>query len=116
MKIGAVPLPCAVEAFLPTLMTCLSESPIGLALHELDLAEAGFNAETMGTYIDVVLGQSLGQPVAADSRFVNRGLLAAEPLDLADPVDHFLAQLCGISPPEIVGTAWIGAPRDSLLI
>lgn len=119
---GTVRLACffsAAELLLPGLLTRLRAHPgITVAVTDEDVRQDAFTALTADH--DVVIGHRSDDvlPPRRDSLVV-RGLLH-EPVDVALPLDHPLADRQSVQPDEVVDDPWIsvpeGFPLDRLLI
>ncbi|WP_336923246.1 LysR family transcriptional regulator [Aquipuribacter sp. SD81] len=101
-------LPSAGTVLLPALVHRLRGSAVVLDLDDHDLAEADVAARTV--HADVVIGHSptTGPPQGSAGLAVR--VLAHEPLDVALPVDHPLADRASLAPSDLAGTRWVGVP------
>lgn len=107
VSIGA--LPSAAEVLVPPLLLALAESHGGVTiqLDDLDVAASDFARRTAD--FDVVIGHSLSAtPTGTDRLLVLP--LAREPLDVAVPVGHRLAEQDVVHAADLAGEAWIGVP------
>lgn len=111
-------LPSAGEALLPGLVRRLRGGAITLDVQDFDLSEAGFAARTLDH--DLVIAHSAAGDVPAGAEGLVVRVLAHEPLDVALPAGHPLAQRAALEASDLVGTSWIavppGFPFDSVLI
>lgn len=116
VRIGT--LPSAGEALLPPLVERLRGTAISLDIDDFDLAEADYAAKTLDA--DIVIAHSLTGDVPAGAERLSSRVVAREPIDVALPADHPLAGRSVISPPDLVGTRWIGVPEgypfDTILL
>lgn len=111
-------LPSAGEALLPGLVAALRGTPITLEVHDFDLSEEGFAARTLDH--DLVIAHSATGDVPAGAERLVCRVLAYEPLDVALPATHSLAQHSTLGPADLIGTDWLavppGFPFDSVLL
>lgn len=107
VRIGT--LPSAGEALLPPLMCELVGSAIQIDLDDFDLAEEDFAAQTLDA--DIVIGHSLTGDVPAGASGLVSTVLTREPLDMALPQGHPLADQQSLSPEDVSGCDWIGVPQ-----
>ncbi|MBC7631962.1 LysR family transcriptional regulator [Aeromicrobium sp.] len=99
------------EMLLPGVLTRLRAEPhLRLICSDEDVTLADFASLTPD--YDIVLADS---PTASEM-WHERGIqvvpLMSEPLDVALPEDHRLASKQSLSPKDVVGETWIGAPSD----
>jgi DNA-binding transcriptional LysR family regulator len=99
------------EMLIPGVLDRMAEHPhVNLMCSDEDLAQADFVSLVYD--FDIVLADA---PPAAED-WHERGLqvvpLMNEPLDVALPEDHPLVAKRSLSPGDLVGATWIGAPRD----
>ncbi len=104
--------PTGGEMLLPGLLTRVSDEPaVNLICTDRDPTQR-YDILDMVAAFDVVVADS----PAATEEWHDRGLqlvsLLREPLDVALPEDHRLASRASLSPKDVVGETWIGAPRD----
>ncbi len=104
--------PTGGEMFLPGLLTRIAQEPaVHLVCTDRDPAQQ-YDVLEMVTEYDLVVADS----PAITEQWHDRGLqlvrLLREPLDVALPEDHRLASKQTLSPKDVVGETWIGAPRD----
>lgn len=106
--VSVLALPSAGEYLLPAALTALAGSGIEVACHDADVAEADWGA--LATDHDIVIGHSLRQrrPPGTDQLRVTR--IIREPLDVALPSGHLLAEAEVVRAEDLVHEAWIGVP------
>ncbi len=111
-------LPSAGEALLPGLVGRLRGSAIAIDVQDFDLAEDEYASRTLDH--DLVIAHSLTGDVPSGAEGLVCRVLAYEPLDVALPAGHELADKPELSPGDLVGTTWIAVPRgfpfDSVLL
>ncbi|WP_150461927.1 LysR family transcriptional regulator [Nesterenkonia ebinurensis] len=107
VRIGT--LPSAGEALLPPLFRELAGTAIELDLDDFDLAEEDFAAQTLDA--DIVIGHSLTDDVPAGASELVSTLLVREPLDIALPEQHPLAERSSLSPEDVSRFTWLGVPQ-----
>lgn len=116
MSIGT--LPSAGEALLPGLVGRLKGSAITIDVQDFDLAEGEYASRTLDH--DLVIAHSLTGDVPAGAEGLVCRVLAYEPLDVALPAGHPLADKAELAPKDLAGTTWIAVPRgfpfDSVLL
>lgn len=100
-------LPSATEALLPELLRRLAGTSISIAISDDDLAEADYGPQAADH--DLVIAHSLAERPAGTHGLVTQ-TLAHEPLDVALPSSHRLADRELITPSDLVGEDWIGVP------
>lgn len=101
-------LPSAGAALLPGLLDRLAGGAIRLDLDDFDLAEADFAARTLDA--DVVIAHSLTGDVPAGAEGLVARVVAREPIDVALPVGHPLAERARLRPSDVADQPWIGTP------
>ncbi|AKT52191.1 LysR family transcriptional regulator [Arsenicicoccus sp. oral taxon 190] len=101
-------LPSAGQALLPGLLRRLAETRIQLALDDFDLPEAEF--ATRARDVDVVVAHSLVPGATRVEDGLVRRVLAREPIDVAVPAAHPLAERPVLRPADLAGTTWVGVP------
>ncbi len=104
--------PTGAEMLLPGLLTRVADEPaINLICSDRDPTQR-FEVLDMVAHFDVVVADS----PAATEEWHDRGLhlvpLLREPLDVALPEHHRLADRPSLSPKDVASETWIGAPRD----
>lgn len=103
--------PTAGQMFLPGLLTRLEEHPaIRLVAADHDPTLEGF-ADLARDY-DIVLAHSPDGPRAWRSSGLHIVDLMTEPLDVALPPGHPLAERPYLEPADLAGEPWIGVPLD----
>ncbi|WP_144761659.1 LysR family transcriptional regulator [Curtobacterium sp. 9128] len=103
--------PSAAELLLPGLLTRMREHPgIRLTLADVDVSEDGF-APLTGDH-DVVVGHRPDGAPPADRAALETVPLLREPLDVALPLGHRLADRARVTIDDVVHETWIGVPRD----
>ena len=107
VRIGT--LPSAGAALMPDLFARLEGSLIRLELDDYDLAEADYAARTMDA--DVVLAHSLVSDVPAGAERLTSHVVLREPIDVAVPAGHALAERTVVAPGDVAGEPWIAVPR-----
>jgi len=101
----------AGEMLLPGLLDRMAEAP------EVELVVSDVIGNVID-YADLTPDHDivLADTVATSSTWHERGLqvvpLMVEPLDVALPEDHRLAKKASLSPKDVAGETWIGAPHD----
>lgn len=99
------------EMLLPGLLTRLADEPhVNLVCNDLDLTKLEF-ADLTPDY-DIVIADSPTTSATWHDRGLQVVPLMSEPLDVALPADHRLASKVSLSPKDVVGETWIGAPHD----
>ncbi|GAA3539831.1 LysR family transcriptional regulator [Aeromicrobium flavum] len=104
--------PTGGEMLLPGLLTRVAAEPaVNLICTDRDPTQR-FDVLDMVAHFDVVVADS----PAATEEWHDRGLqlvpLLREPLDVALPENHRLAAKQSLSPKDVIGETWIGAPHD----
>lgn len=111
-------LPSAGEALLPGLVGRLRGTAITIDVQDFDLAEGEYASRTLDH--DLVIAHSLTGDVPAGAEGLVCRVLAYEPLDVALPAGHPLADKAELAPKDLAGTTWIAVPRgfpfDSVLL
>ncbi|MDP9737976.1 LysR family transcriptional regulator [Curtobacterium sp. 260] len=102
--------PSAAELLLPGLLTRMREHPgIVLELSDVDVSEGEFAPLTADH--DVVIGHRPDGARRPDGAVETVALLR-EPLDVALPLDHPLADRERVGIEDVVDETWIGVPED----
>lgn len=105
--VSIVGLPSAMEFLVPRLFSRFDGSAIELLLDDADVAEADF-ASLVADY-DLVVGHTIGaQPAGAEG--LPHHIIATEPLDVALPLGHRLADRTSLRAADLAGERWIGVP------
>ncbi|MGV8848633.1 MAG: LysR family transcriptional regulator [Propionibacteriaceae bacterium] len=111
-------LPSAGEALLPGLVGRLKGSAITIDVQDFDLAEGEYASRTLDH--DLVIAHSLTGDIPTGAGELVCRVLAYEPLDVALPAGHPLADKNELAPQDLVDTTWIAVPRgfpfDSVLL
>lgn len=103
--------PSAAELLLPGLLTRMLAYPgIVLELSDVDVSEGEFVPLTADH--DVVIGHRPDGARRADGAAVETVALLREPLDVALPLDHPLADRERVGIGDVVDETWIGVPED----
>jgi len=103
-------LPSAGTVLLPGLVALLAERAPGieLDLDDFDLTEADFATRTLD--VDVVIAHSMSPGSLPGAEHLHARPLAREPIDVAVPATHPLADRAVLRPGDLRGTTWIGVP------
>ncbi len=100
-------LPSASELLIPALLVRCAGSGIAISLTDEDVAEADYAARAAD--YDLVIGHSLAAiPDGADR--LAAVTVATEPLDVAVPAGHRLADRDQVTAADLAGERWIGVP------
>lgn len=103
--------PTAGRMFLPGLLAAVRDAPgLEIVATDIDPEQADF-AKVVPDY-DVVLAHAVGPATAWGDRDLVAVRLLDEPLDVALPVGHPLADRDEVTAAEIAGEPWIGVPHD----
>jgi DNA-binding transcriptional LysR family regulator len=99
-------VPSAAELLLPDLLQALADTSITAHCRDIDIAEDAYPALASDHDLVVFTPARPPQP---------RGLLtrqlAREPLDVALPAGHRLAEHAALSPAQVAGEDWIAVPE-----
>lgn len=106
-EVSIAALPSAAELLIPPLLVRCAGTGIAVHLTDTDVAEADY-AGRAADY-DLVIGHSLAEVPAGADRLVTV-TVATEPLDVAIPVGHRLADQDRVTAADLAGEAWIGVP------
>ncbi|QQD76523.1 LysR family transcriptional regulator [Curtobacterium sp. YC1] len=102
--------PSAAELLLPGVLTRMQAHPgIALTLVDVDVSEGEF--APLAADHDVVVGHRSDGVSPADQCAVETVPLLREPLDVAVPRGHTLADRARVGIDEVVGERWIGVPE-----
>ncbi|MCA5923265.1 LysR family transcriptional regulator [Curtobacterium oceanosedimentum] len=102
--------PSAAELLLPGVLTRMQAHPgIALTLVDVDVSEGEF--APLAADHDVVVGHRSDGVSPADQGAVETVPLLREPLDVAVPRGHTLADRARVGIDEVVGERWIGVPE-----
>lgn len=107
VRIGT--LPSAGAALLPGLFTRLRGSLITVVLEDFDLAEVDFASRTLDH--DLVIAHSLSADVPAGAEGLRTRVIAREPIDVAVPAAHRLAERAAVAPADVAAEPWITVPH-----
>lgn len=107
VRIGT--LPSAGAALLPGLFTRLRGSLITVVLEDFDLAEVDFASRTLDH--DLVIAHSLSADVPAGAEGLRTRVIAREPIDVAVPAAHRLAERTAVAPADVAAEPWITVPH-----
>lgn len=103
--------PSAAELLLPGLLDRMREHPaIVLVLSDVDVSEDGFAPLTADH--DVVVGYRPDGSSPPHRQALETVALLREPLDVALPEGHRLADRARVGIDDVVDETWIGVPRD----
>ncbi|WP_267425471.1 MULTISPECIES: LysR family transcriptional regulator [unclassified Curtobacterium] len=103
--------PSAAELLLPGLLDRMREHPaIDLVLSDVDVSEDGFAPLTADH--DVVVGHRPDGSSPPHRQALETVPLLREPLDVALPEGHRLADRARVGIDDVVDETWIGVPRD----
>jgi DNA-binding transcriptional LysR family regulator len=103
--------PSAAELLLPGLLDRMREHPaIDLVLSDVDVSEDGFAPLTADH--DVVVGHRPDGSSPPHRQALETVALLREPLDVALPEGHRLADRARVGIDDVVDETWIGVPRD----
>lgn len=100
-------LPSAAEFLIPPVLVGLAGSGVAITVTDDDVAEADFGNRTADH--DLVIGHTLAEVPSGSDRLAVRAL-AHEPLDVAVPAAHPLAQRSRLHAADLAGESWIGVP------
>ncbi|MGQ7848396.1 LysR family transcriptional regulator [Granulosicoccus sp. 3-233] len=110
-------LPSAAEYLLAKTIVELADEPIDIAFQDEDVAERTF-AE-LARDNDIVIGHSLVSPTPVGAEDLHCTVICQEPIDIALPGSHPLANASAIRSCDLVGESWIsvpmGFPFDTIL-
>lgn len=107
VRIGT--LPSAGAALLPGLMSRLVGSQLRIEVEDFDLAEADYAHRTLDH--DLVIAHSLAADVPAGAERLFSVVIAREPIDVAVPAAHRLANSPRVRPEDLAGERWVAVPR-----
>jgi DNA-binding transcriptional LysR family regulator len=101
----------AAELLVPGLLTRMKTHPgITLEISDRDVSQDDFSALTSD--FDLVVAHRSDDVLPPDRSRLTVAPLLREPLDVALPLDHPLAQRARVSPSDVIGENWIGVPVD----
>ncbi|WAC67380.1 LysR family transcriptional regulator [Agrococcus sp. SL85] len=107
-RIEIAALPSAGVVLLPALLEALDDE-VEVRLHDHDVAEADYAA--LARDHDLVIGHRMSAAPLRQWQRLRVVDLLREPLDIALPAAHPLAQRDRIAPGDIAGERWIGVPE-----
>ncbi len=102
--------PTGGRMFLPQLLDRVRDVP-GLQVVGTDLDSAPEDVTAMASEFDLVVVDAVGPAPAWRDPHLIATHLVDEPLDIALPVGHPLADLEAVTAAQLVDDPWIGAPR-----
>ena len=110
-RVDLAVFPTAGRMFLPRLLRAARATPgLEIVATDVDPVQAGF-AHLVPDF-DIVLAHAVGPATAWADRDLLAVPLLDEPLDVALPVGHPLADHAEVTAAEIAGEPWIGVPDD----
>jgi DNA-binding transcriptional LysR family regulator len=101
-------LPSAGVVLLPPLIAALGDD-VELRVHDHDVAEADYAA--LARDHDIVIGHRMAPTPLPDWRGLDVLDLLREPIDIALPAAHRLADAGAVRPADVAGERWIGVPE-----
>ncbi|WP_133767203.1 LysR family transcriptional regulator [Amnibacterium kyonggiense] len=110
-RVDLATFPTAGRMFLPGLLLAARATP-GLEVMAADVDPVHADFAAIVPDFDVVLAHSVGPAPSWDDRDLIQVHLVDEPLDVALPVGHPLADRDAVTPAEIAQEPWIGVPDD----
>lgn len=102
-------LTSAAEFLVPPVWVRLEAEGVDVRLSDTDVSEEDY--ASLAADHDIVIGHSLLSAVPRGAERLAHTVLAREPLDVALPADHPLADKEQLSPRDVVGEPWIGVPE-----
>ncbi|MGN6446034.1 LysR family transcriptional regulator [Amnibacterium sp.] len=110
-RVDLATFPTGGRMFLPPLLQAARATPgLEIVATDVDPVRADF-AAIVPDY-DVVLAHAVGPAPSWDDPDLLSVRLVDEPLDVALPVGHPLAEREEVTPAEIAGDPWIGVPEE----
>lgn len=110
-RVDLATFPTGGRMFLPPLLQAARATPgLEIVATDVDPVRADF-AAIVPDY-DVVLAHAVGPAPSWDDPDLLSVRLVDEPLDVALPVGHPLAERDEVTPAEIAGDPWIGVPEE----
>lgn len=101
----------ASELFVPGLLSRLRENPgIGLHVDDRDLSQDDFAA--LAADYDIVLAHRSDDVLPPERSALTVVPLVREPLDVAVPLGHPLAERASVTVADVIGEGWITVPVD----
>lgn len=107
-RVDVAALPSAGVVLLPPLIAALGDD-VELRVHDHDVAEADYAA--LARDHDLVIGHRMAPSTPPDWRALHVVDLLREPIDIALPAAHPLADAPAVRPVDIAGERWIGVPE-----
>ena len=107
-RVRVAALTSAAEFLVPGALPSLAEDGIEVELTDTDVSEVDY--ATLAADHDVVIGHSLLGAVPAGAERLARTVLVREPLDVAVPSSHPLADKDQLTPRDVAGEPWVGVP------
>src|SRR5690606_25068495 len=104
-----VTLPSAGEYLLPAALGTLAAEGIQVTCTDDDVAEADW--ADLAKDHDIVIGHSLGGRRPPGTEQLRVAPIVREPLDVALPAGHALANRQTLTPTDLVDHPWIGVPE-----
>lgn len=108
-EVSLVTFPTAGEMLLPGAVKAIAAVP-GLVVNCTDRDPELSDFPALTAEYDIVLAYSLRGQLPWGGRGLTVVPLMTEPLDVGVPADHRLASRSWITPADVVGETWIGAP------
>lgn len=103
--------PSAAEMLLPGVLTRIAEQPtVELVCTDMDPTNR-YDVADLALQFDIVVADTPTRDRVWDERGLQTAALLTEPLDVAMPSGHRLASRRSVSPENLVGETWIGAPE-----
>lgn len=110
-RVDLAVFPTGGRMFLPGLLRATRETP-GLEIVATDVDPVHADFTHLVPDFDVVLAHAVGPATSWADRDLLTVPLLDEPLDVALPIGHPLADHDEVAPAEIAGERWIGVPDD----
>ncbi|ASJ75832.1 LysR family transcriptional regulator [Granulosicoccus antarcticus] len=101
-------LPSAAEYLLAPTIVELSNESIDVVLQDEDVDERSF-AE-LARDNDIVIGHSMVSSIPTGAENLSCAVICREPVDIAMPDTHRLANSATICPQDLIGESWISVP------
>ncbi|TFC85747.1 LysR family transcriptional regulator [Cryobacterium sinapicolor] len=108
-EVSLVTFPTAGEMLLPGAVKAIAAVP-GLVVNCTDKDPELSDFPALTAEYDIVLAYSLRGQLPWGGRGLTVVPLMTEPLDVGVPADHRLASRSWITPADVIGETWIGAP------
>lgn len=106
--VRVVSFPSAAELLFPPLLAALADEPIEVSCTDLDVAETDFAG--LARDADVVLAHSTTGQAPAGTDGLVATVVVREPLDVALPEVHHLADRSELRPDDVIDERWISVP------